>query len=76
MIAGVGVGVFGDFAEAARAWAPERVTLSPDSRRAAHYGELYARVYRPLCEKLAEFHHTLGELSGSAGTAASGSGPD
>jgi xylulokinase len=62
MIAGIGAGVFADFAQAARAWAPERATLTPDPGRAARYEELYGRVYRPLCEALSEFHHVLGEL--------------
>lgn len=62
MIAGIGAGVFADFAAAARAWAPERATLTPDPGRAARYEELYTRVYQPLCRQLSEFHHVLGEL--------------
>jgi sugar (pentulose or hexulose) kinase len=63
MIAGVGAGVFADFAEAARAWAPPRATLTPDPDRAARYEELYTRAYRPLGEQLAPLHHVLGELA-------------
>jgi xylulokinase len=72
MIAGIGAGVFADFAAAARAWAPERVTLTPDQGRAARYEELYARVYRPLCDELSKFHHVLGELVPAASPGNSG----
>jgi xylulokinase len=67
MIAGIGAGVFADFAAAARAWAPERTTLTPDPARAARYEELYTRVYRPVSRQLSEFHHVLGELTPAAG---------
>jgi xylulokinase len=67
MIAGIGAGVFADFAAAARAWAPERTTLTPDPARAARYEELYTRVYRPVGRQLSEFHHILGELTPAAG---------
>jgi xylulokinase len=67
MIAGVGAGLFADFGEAVRAWAPPRVTMVPDPGRAAKYEELYTRVYRPLCDQLSPLHHVLGELAATAG---------
>ncbi len=66
MIAAVGAGLFADFWEAARAWALDRTTLSPDQGRAADYDALYRDVFRPLCERLSPFHHRLGELAGAA----------
>ena len=66
MIAGVGAGLFADFWEAARAWALNRTTLSPDDDRAAAYAARYRDVFRPLCEQLSPFHHRLGELTGTA----------
>jgi xylulokinase len=66
MIAGVGVGLFADFWEAARAWALDRTTLLPDQHRAAAYAGLYADVFRPLCEQLSPFHHRLSELADPA----------
>jgi xylulokinase len=73
MIAGVGVGLFADFRAAARAWALDRTTLTPDEDRAAAYAATYADVFRPLCEQLSPFHHRLGQL---AGAASDGPGPE
>jgi xylulokinase len=63
MIAGVGIGLFSDFWDAARAWPLERTTLLPDGGRAATYDALYRDVFRPLCEQLTPFHHLLGQLA-------------
>ena len=63
IIAGVGIGLFDDFWDAAGAWALERTTLEPARGRSAVYEELYTQVYRPLCDQLSSFHHTLGEIS-------------
>jgi xylulokinase len=63
MIAGVGVGLFADFWDGARAWALDRTTVAADDERAGLYDELYKSVYRPLSEQLTPFHHLLAELS-------------
>ena len=66
MIAGVGVGLFSDFWDAARTWALDRTTLCPNEERAAAYDALYHKVFRPLCEQLSPFHHLLGQLGEQA----------
>jgi xylulokinase len=76
MIAGVGAGLFADFWEAARAWALDRTTLTPDRDRAAAYDTLYRDVFRPLCEQLTPFHHRLGDLSGTGTGDGAGPEPD
>lgn len=62
MIAGVGIGVFENFAVAARQLAPERYTISPDPERADKYAELYRRVYQPLCDALVAIHDSIAGL--------------
>jgi xylulokinase len=62
MIAGVGIGVFTDFAAAAQQLAPARYTISPDPGRAERYSELHRRVYQPLCDALVEIHAAIAEV--------------
>ena len=66
MIAGVGVGFFADFWDAAKTWALDRSTIVPDDARAAIYEDLYTKVYRPLCEVVSPLHHILGDIPLSA----------
>jgi xylulokinase len=59
MLAGIGIGVFGDFDDAvARFAAPTRL-IEPDATNARLYAGLYDDVYLPLQESLRSVNHAL-----------------
>lgn len=59
MIAGVGVGVFEGFADAARRFAPPSRTLEPDPALTGLYTDLYENVFLPLENALVPVNHAL-----------------
>lgn len=63
MIAGVGVGVFSDFHDAARSMAPTTSPVQPNPADATLYDEIYRTAYLPLVETLAPVHHRISDLA-------------
>jgi xylulokinase len=63
MTAAVGIGLFADYWEAAKAWALPRTTVTPSAERAERYDELYRLVYRPLCEDITQYSHALRDIT-------------
>lgn len=59
MIAGVGIGFFDDFADAARRFVPRRRTVEPDPALAETYSAIYRDVFRPLADALAPINHAI-----------------
>ena len=59
LLAGLGVGVFANPAEAVASLRCARQTVAPDAARAAWYARLYQAAYRPLYAALRDIHHRL-----------------
>lgn len=59
MIAGVGVGLFRDFREAADRFACPSTKILPNLKLTEFYCKLYDDVYRPMLDELAPFHSRL-----------------
>jgi xylulokinase len=59
MIAGIGIGVFRDFREAAHRFAQPATKVSPNLELTEFYREIYQNVYLPLLDKLSPFHSRL-----------------
>lgn len=62
MVAGVAVGLFGDWREAVRACVKVRDAMEPDPVAHAHYSELFG-VYVAVSQDLARHSHRLVELA-------------
>ena len=60
MIAGVGVGVFRDFRDAADRFAQPSTKVSPNLELTEFYRKLYQDVYLPVLDQLTPFHSRLG----------------
>ena len=67
MLAGLGIGLFGDHEEAIATFAPRTVPIEPDARRAALYEQLYESVYLPLQMPLETVNHRLAGITGTEG---------
>jgi xylulokinase len=59
MIAGIGIGVFRDFREAADRFARPATKVLPNSELTEFYQKRYEDVYLPLLDELAPFHTRL-----------------
>ena len=59
MVAGVGIGFFEDFDEAARRFVPDRRTIEPNLRLSETYEAIYSDVFRPLADALAPINHAI-----------------
>jgi xylulokinase len=59
MLAGVGIGVFDSFEEAAARFVPRSSTIEPDPAAAEVYREIYDDVFRPLGDVLAPTNHAI-----------------
>ena len=59
MIAGIGIGVFRDFRDAADRFAQPASKVSPNLELTDFYQEMYQNAYLPLLEELAPFHSRL-----------------
>ena len=60
MIAGVGVGVFRDFRDAADRFAQPSTKVLPNLALTEFYRKLYQDVYLPVLDQLTPFHSRLG----------------
>ena len=67
MLAGVGIGVFESFEEAAARFVPRCVTIEPDPGLAERYAEIYADVFRPLGDALAPVNHAIAARTAGRG---------
>ncbi len=59
MIAGIGIGVFRDFRDAADRFAQPAAKVSPNLELTDFYQEMYQNAYLPLLDELAPFHSRL-----------------
>ena len=59
MIAGIGIGVFRDFREAADRFARPSTKVLPNPELTEFYQQAYQDVYLPLLDELAPFHSRL-----------------
>jgi xylulokinase len=67
MLAGLGIGLFRDFAEAIATFAPQTVPIEPDPRRAELYEETYESVYVQLQTSLEAVNHRLAGITETEG---------
>jgi xylulokinase len=67
MLAGLGIGLFGDYKDAVATFAPQTVPIEPDPRRAALYEEMYDSVYMPLQTSLEAVNHRLAGMTETEG---------
>lgn len=63
MLAGIGIGLFGDFRDAVARFAPPTSVVEPDLANARLYGDIYDDVYVPLQDSLASVNHRLARLA-------------
>lgn len=63
MLAGIGIGVFDDFADAVARFAPPTKLVQPDAGNARLYEQIYDDVYVPLQDSLAPVNHRLARLA-------------
>jgi xylulokinase len=59
MIAGIGIGVFRDFRDAADRFALPATKVSPNTELTEFYQKLYKDIYLPLLDELSPFHSRL-----------------
>ncbi len=62
MLAGIGIGLFSDFADAVARLAPPTKVIEPDPANARLYEDIYDDVYVPLQDSLASVNHRLARL--------------
>jgi xylulokinase len=65
MLAGVGIGFFESFEDAAARFVPRCVTIEPDPGLTDAYAEIYRNVFRPLGDALAPVNHAIAASAAS-----------
>jgi xylulokinase len=63
MLAGMGIGVFGDFREAVERFAPTTRKVDPEPATARLYQQVFDDIYTPLLDALAPVNHRLARLA-------------
>jgi xylulokinase len=59
MVAGIGIGVFRDFRDAADRFARPGIKVQPNAELTEFYSKAYADLYLPLLDELAPYHSRL-----------------
>ncbi len=68
MLAGLGIGLFGDYRDAVARFAPGTTTIEPQPAATARYEEIYRSAYVPLQDALEGVNHRLAGLTEYGGS--------